>query len=103
MERLDGLVVGEAEGVEEAAGGAGGVLGALPGVAFVAAEKRGAVLLALVLDNGALLARQLGGAQRHGHIDFVDRPLRPRAAIEPRLTLGKPRRAAALLERLRQD
>jgi len=51
MECLDSLVIGEAEGVEETTGGAGGVLGAVAGLAGVAAEERGLMLPPFMLEN----------------------------------------------------
>ncbi len=45
------------------------------------------------------LHSDLGGAKRHGHVDLVDRPRHPHAAIEPRLAIGEPRFVADEAER----
>src|SRR5437762_905868 len=66
------------------------VFGALPELAVVVTGKQRAVLLAFVLEDGDALARQLIGRERDGHLDLVDAPLLPRAAIEPDRALFHP-------------
>src|SRR5207247_9201750 len=81
---LDRLVLRQAELVVLLGGVAVAVLGALPEFPRVAgAGQQGLVLLALVLEDGHALAEQLVGAERHGHLDLVDSPLLPGAAVEP--------------------
>src|SRR5580765_5089804 len=72
----------------------------LPELALVDARERRAVLLALVLEDGADLDPQLFFGHGHEEIGLSDRPLLPRAAVEPHLRARRLHARERLVDRL---
>src|SRR5688572_14788556 len=85
-EAFNRLVLREAELVVLLSGVAVAVLGAFPELALVAAGEQGLVLLTLMLEDRDALALYLVGREWHRHLDLVDAPFLPSAAVEPDFT-----------------
>ena len=66
------------------------LLDALPELAVVLTREGRRVLLRLVLEDRLDLEPQLLLRQRHEHVGLGDRPLLPRAAVEPDLRARRP-------------
>src|SRR5206468_2408832 len=65
-------------------------LGPLPEFPVVGAREKGFVFLRFVLEDRDALALHLIRRQGYGHLDLIDAPFLPRAAIEPDLALLHP-------------
>src|SRR5687768_17347153 len=77
------------------------VLRPLPEFArIVRAGEEGLVLLALVLEDRLALFVNFVRRKRDGHLDLVDPPLLPRAAVQPDLALPDPRPLLQFFQRL---
>src|SRR5690606_7708885 len=89
-ERLDRLVLGQAELIVQLRRGAVALLGPLPELTLVGAGEQRLVLLRFVFEDRLALALQFLRRQRHGHVELVRLPLLPRAAVEPDLAAAGP-------------
>src|SRR5262249_32322307 len=82
---LHGEILGQPELVDDGGRALVALLDALPELALVEPGEGGAVLLALVLEDGSDLEPQLFLGHGDQQIGSRHRPLLPRAAIEPDL------------------
>ena len=74
------------------------VFGALPEETLVVAEERCALHLRRVLEDAVALGAKLLRRHRHTHLDVLDFPLSPCAAIHPDAAVVEPLGACLLLE-----
>lgn len=82
-EGLDGFVAGQAEVVVAIGCAAVAIFGSLPEQAVIIAQEGGRFHLRLVAEDGITLLAQLFGAEGNGHLDILDIPFGPGAAIHP--------------------
>ena len=81
--RLHRLIRSKTETTVELCGSAVAVFSALPEQAVIVAKERRILHLRLMFENGVTLKSKFFRAHRHSHLDVVDFPFCPSAAIHP--------------------
>ena len=82
-EGFDCLVVGKTEFGVEFGGSVIAVLGALPEESFIVAHERCGLHLRLMFEDSVSFGAQFLGRHRHSHLNEINTPLHPSAAVHP--------------------